>query len=442
MSLFDEFTDDPEAGAFNSANQVITQIRDIFKTTQQIGDLARAANDLHAGAYGAQITTIDQWTQQAESSLAAATFQFNSVPGLDTSRTTAAQPLMDLLREQAGRLPDHIHSRLANTDPGDQRKSLALGVIESAKSTHDTLSIVIRIIHRRSVTNPVQQSLGSIVRHSIKMLEATLSTLEYACRIPTVSQKTNVPQGVTRSYDVFICHASEDKDDVVRELATLLRESGLEVWYDEWAMTIGDNLSQKISEGLSQSKFGVVVISPYFPSKQWQQQEFYALLSQHTAGQINILPIWHNITQENIANTNTIVANLIAADTAKHSTRGIGDMIISKVVVSDDVSQSSHPSKESVNRDTGAIQRDARNLLKQAASNDSHSLEKFQSGRVRYILAGPMPFGVGGDDVEWDRWDTALRWLWDQEFVRCVQADHTGIRFLVTEAGHNFEGAP
>ena len=280
MSLFDEFTDDPEVGAFDSANQVITQIRDIFKTTQQVADVARTANDFHAGAYSGQIVAMDQWIQQAESSLAAATFQFNSLPGPDTSRSTAGQPLMRLLREQADRLPDHIHSRVENTDPGDQRKSLALGMIESTRNTHETLNIVIRIIHRGRVTNPMQQSLGSIVRHSIKMLESTLSTLDYACRIPTVVNKVSVSQGITRGYDVFICHASEDKDDVVRELASHLQESGLEVWYDEWAMTIGDNLSQKISEWLAQSTFGVVVISPHFPNKQWQQQEFYALLSQ------------------------------------------------------------------------------------------------------------------------------------------------------------------
>jgi hypothetical protein len=43
-------------------------------------------------------------------------------------------------------------------------------------------------------------------------------------------------------YDVFICHAAEDKDDFVRPLAERLRENRLEVWYDEFSLRIGDSL--------------------------------------------------------------------------------------------------------------------------------------------------------------------------------------------------------
>ena len=39
-----------------------------------------------------------------------------------------------------------------------------------------------------------------------------------------------------RHYDVFISHASEDKESIVRELATLLRELGLVVWFDEFEL--------------------------------------------------------------------------------------------------------------------------------------------------------------------------------------------------------------
>jgi hypothetical protein len=35
---------------------------------------------------------------------------------------------------------------------------------------------------------------------------------------------------------------------------------GLKVWYDEWTLTIGDSLRQKIDEGLAGSEFGIVVL--------------------------------------------------------------------------------------------------------------------------------------------------------------------------------------
>jgi TIR domain len=61
-------------------------------------------------------------------------------------------------------------------------------------------------------------------------------------------------------HDVFICHASEDKDTIVRELAGALRDQHLDVWYDEFSLKVGDSLRQTI---------GVVIISPAFFAKRW-----------------------------------------------------------------------------------------------------------------------------------------------------------------------------
>ena len=65
-------------------------------------------------------------------------------------------------------------------------------------------------------------------------------------------------------YDVFICHASEDKKDFVRPLAELIQQQNIDVWYDEFSLSIGDSLTQKIDEGLAKAKFGIVVLSPNF----------------------------------------------------------------------------------------------------------------------------------------------------------------------------------
>ena len=65
-------------------------------------------------------------------------------------------------------------------------------------------------------------------------------------------------------YDVFISHASEDKDEIVRPLANTLVEKGVKVWYDEFEMKIGDSLRRKIDKGLANSRFGIVVISKDF----------------------------------------------------------------------------------------------------------------------------------------------------------------------------------
>jgi hypothetical protein len=55
--------------------------------------------------------------------------------------------------------------------------------------------------------------------------------------------------GESREFDVFVSHASEDKDDVVRPLAQALQARGLEVWYDEFELRVGDSLRRKIDQG-------------------------------------------------------------------------------------------------------------------------------------------------------------------------------------------------
>jgi hypothetical protein len=83
-----------------------------------------------------------------------------------------------------------------------------------------------------------------------------------------------------KEWDAFICHASEDKTNFVDPFAHRLRESGLSVWYDVFSLKLGDSLRRKIDEGLAQSRYGIVVLSKYFFSKEWPQSELDGLMSR------------------------------------------------------------------------------------------------------------------------------------------------------------------
>src|SRR4051812_39226225 len=96
--------------------------------------------------------------------------------------------------------------------------------------------------------------------------------------------------------DVFISHASEDKDSFVRELAAELSRLGLSVWYDEWTLKVGDSLRRTIDEGLAGCNFGVVVLSPYFLRKNWPRAELDGLFAREMHGSKVILPVYHQIT--------------------------------------------------------------------------------------------------------------------------------------------------
>jgi len=114
-------------------------------------------------------------------------------------------------------------------------------------------------------------------------------------------------------YDVFICHASEDKESFVRPLAHELRDNGLNVWYDEFSLKVGDGLRRSINKGLLKSKFGIVVLSQNFFSKDWAQKELNGLTALEIDGRKVILPIWHNIIREDITEYSPILADSFAS---------------------------------------------------------------------------------------------------------------------------------
>ena len=102
-------------------------------------------------------------------------------------------------------------------------------------------------------------------------------------------------------YDVFICHASEDKEGFVRSLVVQLQEQHVAVWYDDFALQLGDSIRRAIDLGLAQSRFGVVVLSPAFFSKQWPQYELDGLAQREMRGNDRvILPVWHDVDHDDV----------------------------------------------------------------------------------------------------------------------------------------------
>ena len=115
-----------------------------------------------------------------------------------------------------------------------------------------------------------------------------------------------------KQFDVFISHASEDKEAVVRPLADALVGKGLSVWYDDLTLTVGDSLRRKIDDGLARSRFGIVVLSPSFFAKQWPQRELDGLVAKESNGQKVILPVWHSIDYAEILGYSPTLADRLA----------------------------------------------------------------------------------------------------------------------------------
>jgi hypothetical protein len=127
---------------------------------------------------------------------------------------------------------------------------------------------------------------------------------------------SNAAQMAERRYDLFISHASEDKEDFVRPLAEELTMLGISVWYDEFQLRVGDSLRRSIDRGLASSRFGVVVLSSSFFQKNWPQYELDGMVAREMNGTKVILPIWHRVTKNEVMNYSPSLADKVALNSS------------------------------------------------------------------------------------------------------------------------------
>jgi len=118
--------------------------------------------------------------------------------------------------------------------------------------------------------------------------------------------------GSEKQWDVFVSHASEDKDTIVRPLVETLTELGAIVWFDEFTLSPGDSLSRSIDMGLANSKYGVVVLSKQFIAKPWPEYELRGLVSREIGEDKVIIPLWYGVTRQDVLRFSPPLADKIA----------------------------------------------------------------------------------------------------------------------------------
>jgi len=237
---------------------------------------------------------------------------------------------------------DHYNLLLARVDTLAQAKSDGLvkayersGLPFDEAAFQDVRGEVVGFCHSQqhniigSMTQVIRQTFGEntppgtfdgVSNQIVSRMDAMISRL--VCDLAIKRDETILDNGRTKKayaaglgkeWDAFICHASEDKADFVDLFARQLRDSGLTVWYDVFSLKLGDSLRRKIDEGLAKSRYGIVVLSKHFFSKEWPQNELDGLMSREIVGTKVILPIWHNITAEEVRINSPILAGRVAA---------------------------------------------------------------------------------------------------------------------------------
>jgi len=135
-----------------------------------------------------------------------------------------------------------------------------------------------------------------------------------------------------QTWDVFLSHASEDKESVALPLRDALTALGVTVWLDKSEIRIGDSLRRKIDAGIRSSRIGIVVLSDSFFSKGWTNHELDGLVTRTVAGEQSLLPIWHGVDASDVRRYSPSLADKMALSTSDVGIDALAEQIAEVVL--------------------------------------------------------------------------------------------------------------
>ena len=185
------------------------------------------------------------------------------------------------------------------------------------------------LARKQSDLASAQKSLMTEQQREMKKSQDIISSLERDARSKATQNLWTIRTGLRPvliqpetpevTYTAFVSHASEDKDEIARPLTEALLALGHKIWFDEFTIKIGDSLRRTIDRGLANSRFGIVILSPSFLSKNWPQYELDGMVAREVAGQKVILPIWHKLSKNEVLAYSPTLADKLALSTSNYT---------------------------------------------------------------------------------------------------------------------------
>lgn len=91
---------------------------------------------------------------------------------------------------------------------------------------------------------------------------------------PVLYSRQHTGPAAPKPKKVFLCYAHKDKTLYAEPLARGLRSYGLEVWIDEGSIRPGGSLKDRISKGIGESDYFVVLLTPNSIDSEFVNPEF------------------------------------------------------------------------------------------------------------------------------------------------------------------------
>ncbi|MCM3411752.1 MULTISPECIES: TIR domain-containing protein [Bacillaceae] len=205
---------------------------------------------------------------------------------------------------------------------------------ELLKQDKDITSLVEQI---RKNTESMNRYKGRLAKEQekqfktmLKSMESQANTnLEYLNSYSEMSEKLNelsldikhsVKDKEIIEFDVFLSHSSLDKDIFVSELSENLSNKGLKVFEDVKVFKIGQSQTDMMNMGILNSRFVVIFLSKNFIDSGWSQYEFKSFLNREiNEKRVIILPIWHEVSVDDVRQYNPYIVDKYAFNTSKQT---------------------------------------------------------------------------------------------------------------------------
>lgn len=127
-------------------------------------------------------------------------------------------------------------------------------------------------------------------------------------------------------YDIFLCHAWDDRREIAVDLNKALEQAGVSVWFSEKNLQLGTNMMREIDRGLAKSRAGIVLVTANFIKRIQAEgvadKELSALLARDL-----LVPIVHGITYDDLREESPLLASRSGLDTATDTIDQIANKI-------------------------------------------------------------------------------------------------------------------
>jgi hypothetical protein len=162
-----------------------------------------------------------------------------------------------------------------------------------------------------------------------------------------------------------------------------------------FTLKLGDSLSQSIDRGLARSRFGVVVLSRKFLMKSWPRHELRGLVTREIDDHSAIVPIWHEVTREEVSSFSPTLADKLAVRTSDASAIDIALQVLA-VIRPDLYEQQPRAQLEKLANGEAITE------LQEELTSLREQLSEFQCHYCKARLVGSIEAPLDPEEKHWD----------------------------------------